>query len=329
MVRMILGTFLLLLAAGFAIGLVCLWVTSSEPDRYMLLIGAAVNLCFYGVPGTLLFVYGRRAHKRWATDNNEKCQQQAAEGKLQRTEYARRLAESELGRVRAEIELQRLAQEERRRLDDKAGQLGISTQEMERIEEQERAEAKRVTDERHQAVGICHKKEHMINVPQITQSQLAIQLVDTTALENPGSGGYSFQQAIKSGNEAAKSGDDSVKRNHYLAAIQSFEDSLRQGLDPLRQGYVHAQLGELMVKTQDLTGAVEHFVKVFSFTQALYDSVHTAAQYLGIVLSELGRQQEASSLQQLTSRIEPRVGHSLSAAAKDAVRKLVRANKPA
>jgi hypothetical protein len=153
---MIVGVILLLPAVLFPVGLVCEWFINTEPDRYKLLIGAAANLLLYGVSGSLLLVFGRRARNRrrqqQLSEDRLRQQQAEYEEKLQRTEYERRLAEAELGKLRVESELQRLALEEKRRRDEKAGQLGISTLELERIEEQEREEAKRLAHERFEAV---------------------------------------------------------------------------------------------------------------------------------------------------------------------------------
>jgi hypothetical protein len=150
-------------------------------------------------------------------------------------------------------------------------------------------------------------------VPDITQPQLSIELVDSKALGSPGPGGGAFQQAIQCLNASDPGG-----------GVAAFETALRQGLDPLRQGYARANLGELKLKQGDLGGAVEHLIGVLDSGQALYESVHLAVQYLAVILTELGRLQEAGRLQGLASRTSAHLGYSLSPAAAERVRQLVR-----
>jgi formylglycine-generating enzyme required for sulfatase activity len=168
----------------------------------------------------------------------------------------------------------------------------------------------------------------MINIPQITDGYLTIELVSTGGLSPAEPGAEAFQLAIENSNKAGQSGNDDAKRSLHLAAIRAFEDAIAKGIDPLHQGYVHSALGELLVDTGDLPGAVDHFVRVFTSMQArqaLYDSVHCAGQYLAIILSELGREQEAGALRQLTAKTESRLGYRLTQSATETVRRLVRA----
>ncbi len=152
-----------------------------------------------------------------------------------------------------------------------------------------------------------------VSIPEITAQHLSIALVDSSKIGAPGPGGGSFQQAIQAMNS-----------QDYNGAANQFRQALDAGLDPLRQGYAHANLGTILTKKGDLAGAVGEFIRVLEANEALYESVHDAAQYLGVVMQELGRQEQAHGLQLLSARTAARLGSSLSPAAAEEVRCLVR-----
>ncbi len=151
-------------------------------------------------------------------------------------------------------------------------------------------------------------------VPPITTSHTSLTLIDSSQLGVPGAGGDAFQQAIQQMNNKNTDG-----------AIRSLEEALDKGLDPLRQGYVHANLGTLLLKKNDLSGAVAQFMKVLESNQALYESAHDAAQYLNVILAEIGRNEEAALLSQLAVKTQAKLGYSLSPSVADDVRNKVRA----
>jgi uncharacterized membrane protein YhaH (DUF805 family) len=155
----------------------------------------------------------------------------------------------------------------------------------------------------------------IVTIPTITQDHLSVSLVESSRLGDAGPGGSSFQGAIQNMNS-----------KNDAAATQCFKEALRQGLDPLRQGYAHANLGTILLKKRDLNGAVEEFFQVLASKEALYESVHTAAQYLNVIMTELGRQKEAVALQQLAGKTSAKLGYSLSPSAAEEVRNLVRAS---
>jgi hypothetical protein len=72
--------------------------------------------------------------------------------------------------------------------------------------------------------------------------------------------------------------------------------------------------------------APQHLLKVFSFGQALYESVHTSAQSLHVLLHELGRAREASQLGALATRTRAKLGYALAPSAAEDLRRLVRAS---
>lgn len=165
----------------------------------------------------------------------------------------------------------------------------------------------------------------MINIPEITDSTLAMRIVDSSALRSPGPGGEAFQRAVSRGNDAAKSADAPTKHAHRLAAIEAFKDALEKGLDPLRVGYTYSRLGELGMETGDLDSAITNFLHVLSLPEVLYEALDESTQYLGVVLDELGRGVEAERLSGLSAKVQARLGRCLSATAKDAAQRLVRA----
>lgn len=153
-------------------------------------------------------------------------------------------------------------------------------------------------------------------IPAIDRQYLSVTLVPSSALGPAGRGGTAFQQAIGHWNA-----------RNYPACARSFEEALHLGLDPLRQGYAHANLGVIKVKTGDLAGAVKHFLKVLKSDQALYESVHDAAQYMAVVLETMGRTRESASLRGLAARTQAQLGYSLSPSAAEEIRRLVRPEK--
>ncbi len=138
-------------------------------------------------------------------------------------------------------------------------------------------------------------------LPEITAHHLAINLIDSSMLGQAGPGGSCFQSAIQNLNNR----DDNQ-------AAQNFTLALEKGLDILRQGYAHANLGTIKLKSSDLKGALADFLTVLNATQGLYESVHDAAQYLYIIYNEWGRTSEANGLQQLYSRTSAKLGTSLA-----------------
>jgi hypothetical protein len=154
-------------------------------------------------------------------------------------------------------------------------------------------------------------------VPKIKQGCLSISLVESSRLGDAGFGGGSFQEAIRNMND----------RND-AAAMHCFEEALRRGLDPLRQGYVHAQLGEIYLRANDISKALDEFTKVLDFKEAIYDSIHNAVQYLEVIYGELGRTESVDLLKQLKSKTSSKINYSLSAATIDRVLQLTIKNKP-
>jgi tetratricopeptide (TPR) repeat protein len=140
-----------------------------------------------------------------------------------------------------------------------------------------------------------------ISIPKITTKHLLLDLIDSKNLSNAGPGGAAFQQAIQNMNSSNTS-----------AAIQNFSEALQLGLDPLRQGYAYANIGELYVKNNDLENAIPQFIKVFELNQVLYESAHLASEYLMVIFKDLGRVDEATALERLATRTRAKLGHSMS-----------------
>ena len=150
-------------------------------------------------------------------------------------------------------------------------------------------------------------------LPTITAGMLSRPLRESSSLGPAGRGGSSFSDAIRSLNQRDDHG-----------AIRTFETALALGLDPLRQGYVHANLGLLRLKQDDLTKTVQHFTKVFDSTEVLYESAHDAAQHLHLIYAEQGRASEAALLAELAGRTQARLRTSLSPEQVTRVRKLAK-----
>jgi hypothetical protein len=166
----------------------------------------------------------------------------------------------------------------------------------------------------HRAEG--EKQKVNVMVPLDLPDFSSVELVEASALGDAGPGGQCFQNAIQFMN---KGEDDGAQAN--------FREALDKGLDPLRQGYALANAGMLLLKKNDLPGAVKDFLAVFAARRALYDSAHTAAQCLCIIMQELGRHEAAASLQGLVGATTARLGYSLAPDAAERVRSLAKGAK--
>lgn len=155
-----------------------------------------------------------------------------------------------------------------------------------------------------------------IDIPAITCEHLSISLVESSRLGNAGAGGSSFQDAIQK-----------MNNKKYDAAAGSFRSALNAGLDTLRQGYAHANLGEMYIRANNLEKALNEFSKVLNFKEALYESVHTAVQYLIIIYRELGKPEAVNTLEQLRYRTSSIIDYSLAPTTVDQVRQLTIKNK--
>jgi HEAT repeat protein len=160
--------------------------------------------------------------------------------------------------------------------------------------------------------------EKGISIPQIGPNQVSITLFESRELGAAGPGEASFQEAIKASNS-----------QNYTEAERHFREALQQGLDRLREGYVHANLGRIRLKDNDLQGAIEQFLAVFVGGQSLYESAHDAAQNMAVIMQELGRQDEASLFTQLSAKTAAHLGYSLSPTAAEAIRQIVRSARGA
>ena len=65
-------------------------------------------------------------------------------------------------------------------------------------------------------------------------------------------------------------------------------------------------------------------LRPFEYRCAAYDSVNDAAQYLAVILSEIGRAKESRALEALAARTQKRLGYELSHDTKVRVRRLAR-----
>jgi tetratricopeptide (TPR) repeat protein len=152
-----------------------------------------------------------------------------------------------------------------------------------------------------------------LSIPLITKDKIDIILMESSALGNAGPGGALFHQAIKYMNNM-----------NNTMACEYFRSALNTGLDPLRQGYAHANIGTIQLKNGDISEAVEEFLKVFTLKQILYESAHESSQYMLIVLKELGRDVESDLFKQIYSRTSEKLGYSLSPEAVEFARSLVK-----
>lgn len=154
------------------------------------------------------------------------------------------------------------------------------------------------------------------SIPAIIPEHVSLSLVDSTQLGKAGPGGDSFQEAIQHMN----SRDDA-------AAIRSFQEALAESLDPLRQGYAHANLGEIYIRANDIENALNEFTIVLNCKEALFESVHSAALYLSIVYRELGKPEAVNILEQLKYKTSGKINTSLSPETAARVRQLAINNK--
>ena len=150
-------------------------------------------------------------------------------------------------------------------------------------------------------------------IPVIPRSILTLALVDSRSLGDAGAGAASFQQAIRSWNE-----------QNLPAAESHYRQALRTGVAPLHEGYAHANLGAILLKRDDLIGAMEQFLQVFAAPSALYESVHEPAEYMSIILAEVGRAEEAALFRQLADKTGAKLGSRLASGAAAHARELAR-----
>ena len=153
-------------------------------------------------------------------------------------------------------------------------------------------------------------------LPEISAAVTNIYLVDSSTIRPTGAGGSFFQAAIQCHNNRDDNG-----------AARNFQKAIDAGLDKLRQGYAHANLGVLQLKRNEVAAAISHFIKVFALKEVLYESAHDAAQYMAVIYSELGRTDEAAQLEQVAYQTRARLGYSLAPDMAEKVRKSVRQQK--
>jgi ankyrin repeat protein len=140
---------------------------------------------------------------------------------------------------------------------------------------------------------------------------ISIILKDSSMMGDAGAGGTAFNNAIQSLNNK-----DDKQAELY------FKQSLNQGLDTLRQGYAHANLGVLSIRNNDLKSAIHEFIKVLNYKEALHESVHDAVQYLSIIYDVLNEPVLIPPLQILKSKTMAKLNYSLSPEATAKVRDL-------
>jgi uncharacterized membrane protein YhaH (DUF805 family) len=160
------------------------------------------------------------------------------------------------------------------------------------------------------------KTNTLFSIPVIPPEYTSLALVESSQLGKAGPGGDSFQEAIRHMNNR----DDA-------AAIRSFQEALAKGLDPLRQGYAHTNLGEMHFRANDLEKALDDFLRVLNCQEALFESAHTTVLYLSIVYRELGKPEEVNILEQLKHKTSGKINTSLSPETAARVRQLVINNK--
>jgi len=153
-------------------------------------------------------------------------------------------------------------------------------------------------------------------LPKISPAVTNIYLVDSSTIRPTGAGGSFFQEAIQCHNNRDDNG-----------AARNFQKAIDAGLDKLRQGYAHANLGVLWLKKNEVAAAISHFMKVFALKEVLYESAHDAAQYMAVIYSELGRLDEAARLGQVAYQTRAHLGYSLAPDMAEQVRKTVRQQK--
>jgi len=147
--------------------------------------------------------------------------------------------------------------------------------------------------------------------PSNPSACLSIILRDSKTMGNAGPGGTAFSNAI----QALNNGNNPQAETYFKQALQ-------QGLDPLRQGYAHANLGILSIKQNNLASAIDEFITILNSKEALHESVHDAVQYLSIIYDVLGKPALAAPLQQLFSKTMSALNYKLSPEAVAQVREL-------
>lgn len=102
-----------------------------------------------------------------------------------------------------------------------------------------------------------------MEVATITDEILLVELADTLPGGRSFAGMPDFDHAIQCINQGSRLQDKVAKTEHDRRAIELFKSAIQRGLDPLRKGYSHASIGELLLEIDDLVGAVQQFALVF------------------------------------------------------------------
>lgn len=152
-----------------------------------------------------------------------------------------------------------------------------------------------------------------MNIPTITQEYLSVEMIQPTQLGDLGPGGETFKRALANWN--AEKHED---------AARLYQQALGEGLSSLAEGASRGNLAQIMLRRKKLPEAIEQLLAILRLKTATYDSVNDAAQYLSLILTELGRSEEASALQALASKAQAKLGYSLCEDAKASVRQFVR-----
>ena len=95
-------------------------------------------------------------------------------------------------------------------------------------------------------------------------------LVSYTSLPQAENGLNNFNLAIQASNN-----------QQYMDSITHFENAISDGLGTLRAGYAYSMMGKIkLLEFNDIEEAAADLAKALSFSEMLYETAHTAVQYL-------------------------------------------------
>lgn len=138
------------------------------------------------------------------------------------------------------------------------------------------------------------------------------QLVNSNALCADCEGLAYFDAAVQSNND-----------QQYSQSITYFEKAIERGLDVHRAGYAHAMMGKIkLLEFEDVDEATADFVKALSFNEVLYETAHTASQYLYVFYQKAGGSTEALQYETLYGFTSSLLNYSLDPSIAQRVRKI-------
>lgn len=124
------------------------------------------------------------------------------------------------------------------------------------------------------------------------------------------------------GKDTYMKGIDAWNKRNFSKAEEYYNKALQEGLAITAQAAARNKIGQCMLDRNNLSGAIQQFLLFFQLKEATYSSVNDVAEFLSVILDEIGRSEEAGKLKQLARLADGTC--CLSTEIKNKVRQLVR-----